>query len=217
VVTAGCGVGDLPERLREATRALHTEVERSPLMHELLRGVLPRPAYCAMLRSLHVIYVALEQGLQRQAAHPQLVVLPVAPLARAAALARDLDVLHGPGWPQALHPAPEALAYARHLQALTDTAPGLLAAHAYVRYLGDLNGGQALARVVRRALALAPDEGVDFYDFGDGRTVAAAIAALRDGLARCAPDEAAVQAIVDEAVDGFRRHRRLFDELATAG
>lgn len=209
--------GDLPTRLREATWALHTEVERSALMRQLLRGALPRPAYCALLRNLHAIYAALEAGFARHAAHPQLAALPVAALARTAALAQDLAALHGPGWAHALPVAPAACAYAQHLQRLADTAPARLAAHAYVRYLGDLNGGQALASVVGRALALAPGEGVAFYDFGDRDAVAAAIVALRDGLARCAPDAVTAQAIVDEAVDGFRRHGQLFDELAGSG
>ncbi len=203
----------LAARLRRATRALHTEVERSAPMQQLLRSRMQRADYCRLLRSLHVVYTALEEGLARQAAHPVLAALPLSGLARAGALAEDLGLLHGPGWAQALPPVPEALAYAAHLRRLADDAPGRLAAHAYVRYLGDLNGGQALARIVGRSLGLAPGQGVAFYDFGGLAVMQPAIAAFHRGLDACALDEATAQAIVDEAVAGFERHRRLFDEL----
>jgi heme oxygenase len=209
--------GSLSARLQRATQATHTALERSVLMQRLLRGQMARADYAALLRSLHPIYAALEAGLSHPARHPVLAALPLAGLARAAALARDLCTLHGDDWPQALAPAPAAQDYAAHLVRLAREQPALLAAHAYVRYLGDLHGGQALARVVTRGLGLAPGQGVAFYDFGSAAAVRAHVLALRRGLDRCAPDAAVAQAIVDEAVAGFERHRRLFDELAGVG
>lgn len=203
-------------RLRDATRQLHGEVERSALMQQLLRGQLARANYCRLLSSLHTIYAALESGLNDRALHPGLADLPLAGLARCAALSIDLEQLHGDRWAQDLPAAPAARAYALRLQALAATDPGLLAAHAYVRYLGDLNGGQALARIVARAYHLAPGQAVAFYDFGPPATVASAITGLRAGLDRCAPDEAAAQSLVAEAVSGFARHGQLFAELLQA-
>lgn len=218
----GAGVGEasaagsLSGRLRHATQATHTALERGVLMQRLLRGQLARADYVGLLRSLQPIYAALEAGLAHEARHPVLAVLPLAGLARAGALAHDLCALHGDDWERALAPAAAAQDYAAHLVQLARARPALLAAHAYVRYLGDLNGGQALARVVTRGLGLAPGQGVAFYDFGPDVTVQARVAAFREGLDRCAPGEAVAQAIVDEAVAGFGRHRRLFDELARA-
>ena len=82
--------------------------------------------------------------------------------------------------------------------------PGTLIAHAYVRYLGDLSGGQVLRRLLSESLGLGPDE-LSFYDFGseaaaDSRTVtylAAIDAAGRDLAPR-------VDAIVEEAAEAFR-------------
>ena len=50
------------------------------------------------------------------------------------------------------------------------TQPALLAAHAYVRYLGDLAGGQALGRIARQAYALPDGAGTRFFDFGQCST-----------------------------------------------
>lgn len=203
----------LAERLRTATRELHRAVERAGLMPALLRGQLPRAGYLALLRNLHALYEALEAGLDGHAAHPQLAPLRLPGLARAGALAADLDVLHGPGWAQALPLCAAAGAYAERLRTLGERQPALLAAHAYVRYLGDLNGGQVLARLVGQGLRLAPGQGVAFYDFGPADQVAARARAFRAGLDRIAPDEAAADAIVEEACAAFVRHRELFEQL----
>lgn len=45
--------------------------------------------------------------------------------------------------------------------------PSALLAHSYVRYLGDLSGGQFIRRVVVKAYGLddATSSGVEFYEF----------------------------------------------------
>ena len=200
----------LAERLRSATRELHTEVERAGLMRRLLRGDLPRPAYCALLRSLHAIYAALEAALQRHAGHPAIAPWMHPELLRRERLEHDLQALHGADW-AAIPCAPAAQRYAAHLQVLSDERPGLLAAHGYVRYLGDLSGGQALARVVTRSLGA--EQAVAFYDFGGPEAAGRLAMALRAGLDRMAPDAPSAQALVEEAVAAFVRHRELFEEL----
>jgi heme oxygenase len=130
---------------------------------------------------------------------------------RSRAIAADLHFL------QAGPPPPLAAAmqlYVQRLRSLQDCKPALLVAHAYVRYLGDLNGGQALRRIVARSLALAGDGGTHFYDFGGGDAPMRLAQRFRDGLAAVAPHWPDPRPLVDEAVDAFERHCRLFDELA---
>lgn len=204
----------LAGRLRAATKELHTVVERAGVMQPLLRGQLPRTDYLRLLRNLHPIYHALETGLAQHAAHPQLRPLLQPSLQRQHALAQDLDDLYGPGWTHRLTTEPAAAAYATHLQELSATRPALLAAHVYVRYLGDLNGGQMLSRIVAKGLGLAPGAGLSFYDFGPADQVAGLGQGLRQALDQIAPDEAAATALVDEACSAFGRHRDLFEQLA---
>lgn len=206
----------LAARLREATRELHTQVERAGVMHRLLRGELDRAGYGALLRNLHALYEPLEQGLARHAAHPRLRGLVDPALFRTDALAADLEVLHGRRWPQEIAVVPSAHDYAEHLRRLDDGAPLMLAAHAYVRYLGDLSGGQMLARKVSADLALPEAMGVAFYDFGPAAAVAERARALRSALDGLAQDEGEAAALVDEACAAFRRHRVLFEALEPA-
>ena len=54
------------------------------------------------------------------------------------------------------------------MKTVGEEAPELLVAHAYTRYLGDLSGGQQLARVARKAYNLEKGgAGTAFYEFGN--------------------------------------------------
>jgi heme oxygenase len=201
----------LSARLREATQSLHRVAEASGIMPALLAGRVERREYCRLLRNLHALYVALEDALDRNARSPLVAPVRMPELFRASALAADLGDLHGPGW--RAQPLADAMrGYVAHIGALAEDRPGLLAAHAYVRYLGDLSGGQILRNVVGAALGLADRAGVAFYCFGDG-DAAALKARFRAGLDALPVGDAAADAIVAEARDAFARHVRLFEEL----
>lgn len=207
----------LARRLREETQALHTAAERSGAMRALLRGRLDRPSYARLLRALHAIYDALERGLAAAAHRPAVAALHRPALARAGRLARDLDVVAGAGWTEALAPLPAARAYAERLDRLAAHDPDRLVAHAYVRYLGDLSGGQHVARAVRRAFALEPERGAAFYEFPEVADADAFKAEWRAALDALPVDAAGADAIVDEARWAFAAHAALFAELADAG
>lgn len=212
----------LSARLRDGTRHLHAQAERAGLMPALLRGELPLHRYVRLLQELQALYDALESAL----AQPGAPVLDAA-LFRAAALREDLAVLGAMRTPpptgdrglarEAEVPAraptadvpdgsPVMRDYVRHLRSLS---PPLLAAHAYVRYLGDLAGGQVLRRIVARSYGLQ-GVGTRFYEFGPA--VPGLVAGLR--LVLDALPATMHEPIVDEACSAFRRHVDLFEDLA---
>lgn len=205
----------LAARLREQTWPLHRQVERAGIMPTLLGGRLPRAGYCVLLRNLREIYRTLEDALRRHAGEAALSPIVLPPLFRADALAADLTALQGRGW-EALPLMPAAGAYVRRLQALDRRQPARLVAHAYVRYLGDLAGGQIVGRIVGESLRLAGDRGRRFYDFGGQARASELSGLLRAGLDSTAVDAHAA-AIIDEAKLAFRLHARLFEQLAAAG
>ena len=206
----------LADKLRAGTAPSHRMVEHTAFVRDLLAGRIDRPSYCALLRNLHTIYAALEPALQQHASHRAVAPLHNAALYRAAPLAEDLVFLHGARWHDELPALPAALAYAHRVHELARDNPALLVAHAYVRYLGDLSGGQLVRRAVTRSLGLPDAAGTAFYDFGPPAAVTALAAQFRRGLVAVAGAVESEADIVDEANDGFRRHERLFDELERA-
>ncbi len=209
-------MNSLAERLRSQTWPAHKQVEATGFVRALLGGHVDRAGYCLLLASLHPIYAALESALTRQAQHPAISCVFSTKLLREAPLGSDLDHLHGPAWRDELAAQPAALAYAARLAEIERGDPALLVAHAYVRYLGDLSGGQALRKIVARSLELPPEAGTRFYDFGSPQQVGAMAQRFRSGLDQIDGDAAAREAIVDEATDAFRRHGDLFEQLDRA-
>lgn len=204
----------LAERLRAETRGLHTRAERAGIMPALLRGQLDRRSYCALLRNLHSVYAALEPALVRHASHAVVgpVVFPA--LFRLTALADDLAVLHGDRWPDELPVRPAAADYVQRLREIETVSPELLVAHAYVRSLGDLSGGQVLRGIVAKSLRLGDDAGTRFYAFGPAADVSRHLHAFRAALNALPADQACVEAVVAEAQSAFERHALLFEQLA---
>ncbi|MCU0920740.1 MAG: biliverdin-producing heme oxygenase [Burkholderiaceae bacterium] len=206
----------LGHQLKIATATMHRRVERTAFMAGLLRGQIERPRYAGLLHNLQALYAALEDALARHASTPGVAPVVMPELFRSRALAADLRVLAGD---DALAGAPLARAtrkYVERLHELSAAKPGLLVAHAYVRYLGDLNGGQALRRVVAGSLGLAGGAGTLFYDFGDSATQQRLLQRFRAGLETVAAQLKDIQALSDEALSAFERHEQLFEELAAA-
>lgn len=183
-------------------------------MAALLAGRIERGVYCALLRNLFAIYEAMEETTPGPAGEPgPLAAFDMAALRRRAALAADLDHLHGPGWREALALQPAAQAYAARVRQLARAGSCALVAHAYVRYLGDLHGGQLLKRRVTQALGLPGDAGVGFYEFGPVERVVMLRQGMRDVLGNLPLAAGETALIVEEARWAFLQHSSLFDQV----
>ena len=98
-------------------------------------------------------------------------------LARASALSSDISFLlgvpdDGSSWKSHVthralisSPTPAFHAYISRLTHLIEEEPRRLLAHSYVRYMGDLSGGQVTKRKIRKAYGLVDKRGTTFYEF----------------------------------------------------
>jgi heme oxygenase len=195
-------VGELVHALRERTRTLHAQAERSGIVHDILRGRVDRYGYALFLRNLLPAYEQLERGLERHALAPGISMIAQPALYRARALASDLQFLCGSAWSTILPLLASGERYARRVAAAAVDDKARLIAHAYVRYLGDLSGGQAMRRLLARALGLE-HHGLSFYDFPDIGDHEIFKAAYLDSIDRAAHEITAVSAVVDEAAVAF--------------
>jgi len=194
----------LVSRLRAATRDLHRDAERSGILREILRGRASRAGYALLLRNLHPVYVAMEMSLILHANAPGVRRIAMHDLQRRDALASDLCAIAGDDWETTLPLLPEASLYVLRVATHAARFPGTLVAHAYVRYLGDLSGGQVLKRLLAETPGIGPDA-LSFYDFGeeaDAEQQTASYLAAIDGAGRdFAPR---MDEVVEEAADAFR-------------
>lgn len=202
----------LSRAMREGSAAEHEAAEGSAFLVALLDGELSRAAYLSYLVHLRVVYAALEACLAECADHP--VVAPVHDPALARVPRLDADLAWWAGDDPLPEAGPAARAYAARIAA-TRTAPALLVAHHYTRYLGDLSGGQVVGHGLARVYDLPRrGEGLSFYSFaevGKPKPYKDAYRARLDALP-LAPGER--EAVVEEVRAAFRHNRAVFAELA---
>jgi len=109
--------------------------------------------------------------------------------------------------------SPAQQAYIDAIQRCSQTKPELLIAHSYVRYLGDLSGGQILAKKLQKYNDLPEGKGVAFYQFVNIEDVNEFKEAFRIRLSQVEIDEETRQAIIEESCQAFIRNADLFQEF----
>jgi heme oxygenase len=199
------------ERLRSETGAAHQAAETVPFIRALLSGRASLPAYLHLLRNLHAIYESLERHLQHHANHdPTIADILALGLGRTPAIEGDMIELAGTRW-ASLPIELAATDYVDRLAQLSRSDLRLLIAHAYVRYLGDLSGGQAISRAIAPTLGQHARTAIRFYEFGDSQQVRQLKVRFREVLDR---SNIPPESLVEEALTAFTLHRALFDQLA---
>jgi heme oxygenase len=210
VVTVSEAVA-LSRCLREATADVHRDAERSAFVSRFMRGELHKDAYARHLVALHPVYTTLEEAMEDLRDTPRLAPFYIPALWRSASLAADLRHLRGAEWHRE-EPVPSARRYAEHLRRIREHTPILLVAHCYVRYLGDLSGGQVLKKVVRQHLGL-DGEGASFYEFREIADVAAFKEGYRRRLDELPLNDGERETLLEEARTAFRLNASIFHDL----
>ncbi|WP_327785624.1 biliverdin-producing heme oxygenase [Arthrobacter sp. 18067] len=103
-------------------------------------------------------------------------------------------------------------AYAAQLAALGPTSATYLMAHHYVRYLGDLSGGQIISALVQRHYGLTP-EGLNFYAFKEIGKIKPYKDAYRARLDATDFSAAERSEILNYAAEAFETNRQVFVDL----
>jgi heme oxygenase (biliverdin-producing, ferredoxin) len=202
--TPAANAGSLTEALRERTRSLHTAAERTGVINDILKRKADRFGYAMLLRNILPGYREMEQALRRLAGRPIFHAFARAELYRADRLAADLAALNGPDW-ESDKALPAAELYAAQIAKAAEGDGGRLIAHAYVRYFGDLSGGQILKGLLKKTLGLSPDA-LSFYDFPDIADPADFKNAMRKAIDFDVASQCDPETVIDEAKSAFEHN-----------
>lgn len=206
---------DLSEELRTHTAQAHEEAEHSTFMNDLLTGKLDAQAFIKLQEQSWLFYTALEAAARACAEDSRAAGLLDPRLERKETLEADLDKLHeNITWRDNVTATAATASYAERLESI-EAAKDFprLVAHHYVRYLGDLSGGQVIARLVNREYGVS-EEALSFYrfeDLGKLKPYKDNYRAELDALELTAEERAA---LLDEASDAFRFNQQVFQALA---
>jgi heme oxygenase len=212
---AGAAASGFAAVMRDRTKLVHREAERTGFVAELIRGRATRDGYALFLRNLVPAYAAMEHALEAHRGKPILGAFADPRLARLPALESDIAAIAGPAWASTLPLVNEAQAYAAAIEEAARGEGLRLVAHAYARYLGDLSGGQILKPLLGRAFGLGPDM-LAFYDFPEFPDLHAPKLAMRDALDAIPAAGPEAEPIVAEALTAFRHNIALSEAVQAA-
>ncbi|MGX7725184.1 biliverdin-producing heme oxygenase [Rhodococcus sp. 5G237] len=201
------------ERIRLETQQAHSDTENSVFVSELLGGKLSTEAHAALIAQTWFVYDSLERIGRGYADDPIAGPFLSDELLRTAALEADLDFLVGSDWRDRIAPLPATVAYVDRLEQVAAVSPEAFLAHHYLRYLGDLSGGQIIRRMLERAYGYERD-GLRFYIFDGIPKTKPFKDAYRAKLDAAPLDGDQQQAVIDEANLVYGLNGALFADLA---
>jgi heme oxygenase (biliverdin-producing, ferredoxin) len=207
--------GSFADALRKRTRALHTQAERSGIVLDILRGRASRSAYALYLRNILPAYQHLEAGLERHRDSAALQGIARREVYRAEALQADLEALCGADYASLLPLVAAAEQYAGHIASAVDDRAEVLVAHAYTRFLGDLNGGRVMRSILARSF-LAEPLPLHFHSFPGIPDLAVFTARYRLAFDVAGTHLARTEAVLREAELAFRLNIELSMEVQSA-
>ena len=201
--------------VRARSVGAHSSTEGADFMSDLMRGEGSREDYVALVAQHWFIYEALETAAARMSGDPVASRFLSDKLTRLPALEADLEFLIGTDWRERIAPLPTTARYVARIAEVGATWPGGFVAHHYTRYLGDLSGGQFIARVMSRRFGFETN-GIGFYVFDDIADPAAFKDVYREQLDAVPWDAAERERVIDEVLLAYRFNTELFADLAAA-
>jgi len=211
----------LSKTLKSGTKTVHRAAENVRFVRDFLKGKVPKESYIELLTSLFHVYNAMEKAIANLPAH--LCHCDFGVLRRTETLEADLRYYTGTTPEQTLEVGAPSVAtrqYIERLERLTIEDPVLILAHAYTRYLGDLSGGQILARTAVKTYDLPAGKGVSFYNFEEIGTSVSQVKAFkreyRSSLDALQFSASQADALVEEANVAFLMNMLLFEERDVA-
>ena len=200
----------LSQAFKQGSQELHDETEASTFIEDLMGGKVNLVGYLNYLKSLRVVYAALEEVSHAHADDPIVAALHDPALDRLASIDADIATLSTGDPRESLCKHEAATAYANRIREAAALSPVRLVAHHYTRYLGDLSGGLAIGRILGRHFELT--EGLTFYHFDDIKAKV-----YKDGYRERLDGLPLTEAQRDEAVSevqqAFRHNQAVFAEL----
>jgi heme oxygenase len=202
------GFGIRVRRLHGRIGAAHHRAEGMTFSRALLAGQASPLQLAALIRALGPAYTLIEQRGPELTAALGAPNLPWSALNRSEALRHDVAMLAGI---EASGPSAAAAAWLEHLHTHAQQKPHRFLAHVYVRYGGDLSGGQQLAQQANTILAAHGLPCLRFWRFE--RPIEELKQALHDAMEQLELSKAEEAELLDEAVVAFHDTQRLLAEL----
>lgn len=198
--------------IRAASMNAHRDAQSSAFVRDLLAGKSDLAEYTRLVAQHYFVYRELERAAEAMQHDPIAGRFVSRDLSRVLALESDLRHLLGPDWARRITETAETAAYGERIKEVCWTWPGGFVAHHYVRYMGDLSGGQHIGEVIRRTYNFN-GSGARFYTFDEISEPTAFKDSYREKLDQAPWNEGERQRIIDEVLLAYSLNTRLLQAL----
>ncbi|KAI8990028.1 heme oxygenase-domain-containing protein [Pilobolus umbonatus] len=212
--------------MREGTKVIHRAAETSVFTRRFMKGDITADEYGLYINSLYFVYKYMEELLEQYKEHPvvKLIYFPHE-LNRQESLKQDMAYFYGEeAVPRLVDPATMPSSVKKYVETMKEAClknPALLIAHSYTRYLGDLSGGQMLAKRLKKSVLKLEEGdsswdttiGLNFYMFNTLGNHTDFKNFYRERLNAAKVDKKTRDLIVAESVVSFELNIGLFDQI----
>lgn len=207
----GCSTA-LADAMRARTSRLHRRAERTGFVRDLLQARATPRACLIYLANLLAVYEALESALSRHRDTPGVRCAVWPELYRSPLIRSDIDAANSVGLGD-LPVLDATRIYTRRIvQRAADGDGAPLIAHAYTRYLGDLNGGQLIGARLRSCFGLG-EVGMSHCEFGSVGDPRQVRVLYREAIDRAGNELADTTTVIHEAAVAFRLNIMLSEAI----
>ncbi|EGT0681781.1 heme oxygenase (biliverdin-producing) [Clostridium perfringens] len=149
--------------IKNNSNDLHAVAEKTGFLKRLLEGKASTESYAEYLYNLYEVYNSIEVNLEKCKDNKVVKDFVLPEIYRAEAILKDLKFLLGENL-NTMKPLASTRAYVARINEIGETAPELLVAHAYTRYLADLFGGRTIYGMVKDLYKI-DEEGLNYYKY----------------------------------------------------
>ncbi len=204
----------LSEYLREETKNVHFKAEKVEFIQRFFRGTIDIESYKKLLIALYFIYDVLEIELHLNRTNQFIEPIYFKELIRKPLILVDLE-FYAKGFKiNEMIQSHATAKYVNRFKTISVEKPELLIAHSYVRYLGDLSGGQILKNVIKKSFNLETNLGTAFYNFDEIENISAFKENYRSALDKLDFNDIQKNEITEEAILAFELNINVFEELS---
>lgn len=203
----------LHDELLKATDKAHKDAETSGFITDLMSGKLTKRDYLNYLVVLSPIYERMEQLFVQRHSQSLISHFDHRLLDRNERIKQDIANISTEIGIEI--PIIKDACIENYLQTLNENLSEVeLLAHHYIRYLGDLSGGQAIAKLMARNYQIA-ESCLNFYDFKELGDIVFYKKRYRDLLNLSLVTSEQKNLFINTVVNIYKLNRNLFDFLQT--
>lgn len=162
--SSGTNEPKLIDRMKEATRDIHTRVENRQFIQDLLKGQASPETYLHYLVDLKCLYDTLEYELDQNQTNPKVSAIIIPEIYRSKKLEQDIQFFSRLAGSSLPSHSQEVIDFRYAIRECTFSDLHRLPAYVYIRMLGDLFGGRDIGDAVKGKWG---EQGAAFYDYSE--------------------------------------------------